>query len=260
MFDSREGGDTVPIKWSKDNLTSDKSIIILDETNQIIWLYHGTQQGLVARRTALRQAESLKGHGYTIGKSIIGRDIREIIEIDQRKIGRVPETDEHNNKLQELLSRGFRELDNNVITFSETASLIGTGAAPKAAAVPKVAPTPVKEPEPAKLPKPVVSNPTAEPVKSAAVPVEAQPVEETPLEEARISFVIKAILDQYDDIWISKKKDGSYAVEMLDGPVCAFSMKEGGTIKFSANSFSGISANIKTDVQKKYVDLSKLLK
>ena len=78
MFDSREGGDTVPVQWSKDNLTNDKSIIILDETNQVLWLWHGTQQGLVARRTALRQAESLKGHGYTVGKSIIGRDIREL--------------------------------------------------------------------------------------------------------------------------------------------------------------------------------------
>jgi hypothetical protein len=261
MFDSREGGDTVPIYWSKDNLTTDKSIIILDELNQIIWLFHGSQQGLVARRTALRQAESLKGHGYTIGKSIIGRDIREIVEIDQRKIGRVPETDEHNNLLQDLLSKGFRELENYVVTFSETASLIGTSKAPKAAAAaPKVAPAPAKKPEPVKLAKPVVAIPSAEPAKPLKAPEVIAKVVETPLEEARIAIVIKAIIDQYDDIWISKKKDGSYAVEMLDGPVCTFIMKEGGTIKFLANSFSGIAANIKNDVQKKYVELSKLLK
>ncbi len=48
-------------------------------------------RGLVSRRTALRQAESLKGHGYTIGKSIIGRDLKEIIEIEERKIGMVPD-------------------------------------------------------------------------------------------------------------------------------------------------------------------------
>ncbi len=248
MFDSRTGGDTVPIQWSGDSLTNDKSIIILDEVNQVLWLWHGTQQGLVARRTALRQAESLKGHGFTIGKSIIGRDIRNIIEIDQRKIGRVPETDESNNKLQSILGKKFRELDNFVITFSETGDLIASKPAPKAAAAPAVA----------KLPKPVVK--IQEKAKPVAAPVAAKTVEEKPKEQARVSFVLKAVLDQYDDIWISKKKDGTYAVEMLDGPVCSFSIQEGGTIKFSANSFASVAANVKTDIQKKYVDLSKLLK
>ena len=252
MFDSREGGDTVPIQWNRENLTNDKSIIILDETNQVLWLWHGTQQGLVARRTALRQAESLKGHGYTVGKSIIGRDIREILEIDQRKIGRVPETDELNNNLESILNKNFKELDNFVITFSETARLVASSPASKPAAAPSA------EPAAAALPKPVVK--IQEKAAPAVAPAAAKPAEETPMEEARISFILKATLDQFDDIWISKKKDGSYAVEMLDGPVCGFSIKEGGTIKFSANSFTSVGANMKTDIQKKYVDLSKLLK
>jgi len=105
MFNVLPGGDSQPIQWGKENFTEDKSIIVLDESSQVIWLWHGSKQGLVARRTALRQAESLKGHGYTVGKSIIGRDIKEIREIDQRKIGREPETDKINQGFQEILGK-----------------------------------------------------------------------------------------------------------------------------------------------------------
>ena len=100
-------------------------------------------------------------------------------------------------------------------------------------------------------------TPAAKEAKAEAAP-EAAAAGENPIEEARISFVLKAILDHYDDIWISKKKDGSYSIEMMDGPVCQFSIKEN-SIKFSTNSFSGISSNIKTEIQKKYAELAKLL-
>ena len=66
------------------------------------------------------------------------------------------------------------------------------------------------------------------------------------------------ILDHYDDIWISKKEDGSYAVEHMDGKVCEFFISED-KIKFTANSFSGIATNVKTEIQKKFVELSKLI-
>ena len=255
MFDCREGGDSVPIQWSKDNLMEDKSIIILDEVNQVIWLWNGTKQGLVARRTALRQAESLKGHGYTIGKSIIGRDIRNIIEIDQRKIGRVPETDADNNKLQEILNKKFRELEGYVITFSSEAAGVSIPAAKPATPQPKV---PEPKPTEVKLPKPVVKTDTA-PKTEPVIKTESDKKEESPKEEARIAFVIKAVLDHFDDIWVSKKKDNSYAIEMMDGPVCTLTVTEEGNIKFSANSFTNINPNIKAEIQKKFVDLSKLI-
>ena len=56
MFDVLEGGVSEPIVWDKENLRSDKNIIILDEGSSSLYLWHGTNQGLVARRTALRQA------------------------------------------------------------------------------------------------------------------------------------------------------------------------------------------------------------
>jgi len=251
MFHVKEGGVSVPIQWKTENLTDDRSIIVLDEANQRIWLWHGSKQGLVARRTALRQAQSLKGHGYTVGKSIIGRDIKEIKEIDQRKIGRDPDTDNIYKEFKAVLDNKVKELDNFVITFSTSEPDVRIVAS-------KPTPKPAVTPASSKLPKPVVKMEPAAAAKEVK-PEKAKAIAESPIEEARISFVLKSILDHYDDLWIGKKKDGSYSVEMMDGPVCIFSIREG-SIKFSRNSFSGINPKVKIDIQKKYVELSKLLK
>jgi len=117
MFNVLTGGVIETIKWSKDNLQPDRSIIILDESTLSLYLWHGVKQGLVARRTALRQADSLKGHGYTFGKSIIGMDIKTLKEIDHRKVGRDPETDQLYKELEDILSKEFKTVEENIITF-----------------------------------------------------------------------------------------------------------------------------------------------
>jgi len=270
MFNVLEGGVSEPIQWGKENLTSDRSVIILDESSLVVWLWHGAKQGLVARRTALRQAQSLKGHGFTVGKSIIGRDIKTIKEIDERKISRAPQTDKLNIELQDLLNRKFKNLEDFIITFP-------TSGVDTAVSKPKPTPAAKPEPKPAPmeskrvLPKPVVKPFDDKPPSSSKSGTAASEydieepstkgevaVGEKPLEEAKISFVIKAVIDHYDDVWVSKKPDGNYAVEMLDGLVCQFSINEG-MIKFTANSFSSVSPTIKTEIKNKFVELSKLL-
>lgn len=282
MFNVLEGGVSEPISWGKKNLTNDRSIIILDESNQVVWLWHGTTQGLVARRTALRQAESLKGHGYTVGKSIIGRDLKIIREIDQRKIGRDPETDELYAKLEKLINRESKELENFVVTFDlleeEPTPVKKVREEPvKSKFVEKIEPEPIKE-EPA----PTMAKPEIIPASEYDMtPVSSKKVESSPPEikpqpviepktvpttpelnyelEAKIGFVLVGILDHFDDIWVSKKDDGNYSVEMMDGPICSFKITDGSKISFSPDSFKGISTNIKTEIQKKFVDLSKLI-
>ena len=297
MFNVLEGGVIEPIKWGKENLLPERSIIVLDESSQVVWLWHGSKQGLVARRTALRQAESLKGHGYTVGKSIIGRDLKSIKEIDQRKIGRDPETDKVNEAYEQILTRNHQELDNYVVTFSTAEIKVETKPAPKQEVKSEVKPVakpevkPVAKPEVKPVAKPEVKpviKPEPKPTMAAStsassktpiaseyetdevlpstkinkdVKVELPELKkaiEAPNEEAKVAFVLKSVLDYFDDIWVSKKWDGSYTIEMMDGPVCQFSIKEG-AIKFSANSFSGININTKTEIQKKFVELSKLI-
>lgn len=305
MFNVLDGGVSEPIKWGKDQLKPNRSIIVLDESSLSLYLWHGKQQGLVQRRTALRQAQSLRGHGYTVGKSIIGRDIKELKEIDQRKVGRVPEDTDLNKELVEVLDREFRELDDLIVTFG--AGPADSVSKPKAKPKPKAEPKPEPKPQPKAGPKPkpaaaaaAASAPKTEaskpkkasdlkfaseydevPDKPAAKKEAPKPKVEPKVEpkiepkpepklaaapkdngnvaDARIAFVVKSIMEFYNDIWVSKKDDGSIAVEMMDGPICQFSLKEGSKIKFTTDSFADISPDIKKSIQKKYVELNKLL-
>ncbi len=287
MFDVLEGGVSQPITWDKNNLTDDRNIIILDEGSSSLYLWHGAKQGLVARRTALRQAESLKGHGYTVGKSIVGRDIKLLKEIDQRKIGRDLETDRLNEELQELLNREHKELSNFIISYASK-DIETTPIKPEVKPEPKPITKKIEEPTQVTLPKPTqtvkseippASEYDKEPkqiqVEEPKVIVKPEPkVEEKPITmpkpskpiskpldlniQAKVGFVLMGILDHYDDIWISKKENGAYAVEHMDGKVCEFTISEG-KIKFTADSFTGIATNIKTEIQKKFVQLSKLI-
>ena len=275
MFNVLEGGVIEPIKWSKNSFMPETSIIILDEGSESVYLWHGVKQGLVARRTALRQAESLKGHGYTVGKSIIGRDFKNIKEIDARKVGRVPEDTKMNEELQEIVDRKFTELDSYIITFQVGAvkPIVATKPKPKVEAKPTPVPStskPVTQaPAISKITTPVTSTEVAseyevsEPmpsIKPAGKPAPAINISTTGLMiDAKIAFVFSAILEHYSDIWISKKTDGSLGVEQMDGPICQFSIKEGAKLTFTANSFSGVDPKIKTAIQKKFIELSKLL-
>ncbi len=282
MFKVEEGGVSTPIKWGKENLTSDRSIIVLDEENLKLWLWHGKKQNLVSRRVALRQAESLKGHGYQIGKSILGRDIKELIEIDIRKIGRDPETDGANEEFQKLLNREYQEINDNIISLTLKAPEEApkpTTAAPASTMPeekPKIEPTPeikVATPEEKVIPaaseyefKEEIPKPR-EPKSQIPAEISPEPEKKEPtppkisvsISDARIGFVLISILEEFNDVWASKKEDGSIAVEIMDGPVCEFKI-EGAGIKFSANSFKGIDPQKKTAIQTRFVEISKLLK
>jgi hypothetical protein len=116
MFEVEDGGVSNPVKWSKESLKSENIVMVLDEENMAVWLWFGAKRGLVSKRTALRQAQSLKGHGYEIGKSIVGRGLEVIHEIDERKIGRDPETDGLNDRFMEILSRPMYDSGGYVVT------------------------------------------------------------------------------------------------------------------------------------------------
>jgi hypothetical protein len=289
MFKVLEGGVSEPIKWSKDHLTPESNIIVLDEGSSSVFLWYGAKQGLVSRRTALRQAESLKGHGFSVGKSIVGRDIKDLKEIDERKIGRVPENDELNDELQTLLNRGYKYLDEYTVTFDmegDIPSAVKPTSKPVSTEPSK--PEPVTKsadkPEPAAIKTQSAS--VKEEMKRASeydtgfdlpketAHIRSQSIVDTPMSplehdtapdpkldlsvQAKIGYVLIGVLDHYDDIWISKKEDDRYSVEHMDGKVCEFFVSEG-KIKFSSDSFKGISTNIKTEIQRKFVELSKLL-
>ncbi len=275
MFNCLDGGVIKTIKWGEEQLKSDRSIIVLDESNMNLYLWHGARQGLVARRTALRQAESLKGHGYTVDQGIIGRDIHEIKEIDARKVGKVEKDTQLDNELKELLNSNYKELENSIVTFDEVTPSSGDSKAkttqkPKAKPKVKVKPKPTPKAKTTQKPKTKLKakvKPKPTPEAKQTTKVKPKPKLEPELKtstaelltKAKVAFVFISILDHYQDIWISKKRGDKYSIEMMEGPICTFSVEEG-KLKFSSGSFSGIDSNIKDSIKKKFVEYSELLK
>ena len=200
MFEALEGGVIEPIKWDKEHLQPERSIMVLDESSQSLFLWHGSKQGLVARRTALRQAESLKGHGYTLGKSIIGRDIKNLKEIDQRKVGRDPDTDEINAELQAVINKEYQEVEDYVVTFQK-GDIKSPIAASKAVMKPKPKPAPKPKPEIKIQPKPEVKIEVPSKKKVEKAPMEKVAEEIDLLTQVKVGFVLSAITDHYQDIW-----------------------------------------------------------
>nr|MDO8114727.1 hypothetical protein [Candidatus Sigynarchaeota archaeon] len=159
-----EDGVCNEVNWSKDHFNDDKITIILEELNNTIWLYYGKRNGLVKRRKALRQAESLRGHGYQVGKTIIGRQLEGIKEIDARMIERVPEAKQDYESLLGLFEMPFKKMEGECVSLGESGTSI-----PKAtpAPAPRVAPAPAPEHVPAPAPK-AAPAPVLKPAVSAA--------------------------------------------------------------------------------------------
>jgi len=252
LFEVLDGGVLSQMDFREENLTPDRSIVVMDEGRQTVWLWHGKMRGLVPRRMALRQAESLKGHGYQSGNSIIGRDLNTLVEMDSRKIGREPITTKDSENFMEIFKYAYHDIGNLVFVRDEE------GAAPVAKPAAEVAPAEeYSEPEPA--PEPVLEEPVVPkyPLKHVEVGDKSPPVSSSPLvvkDEYKKAVVILAVMEEYSDIWVSKKEDGHISIEQMDGKICSFSI-DNGEIVFQVGSFSEIPAGIKTNIEKHIHDL-----
>lgn len=294
MFLVSEGGivDAIPLDVSQ--LQPDRSVIVLDEEHLRVWLWHGKKRALVPRRMAMRQAESLKGHGYQAGNAIIGRGIQEIVEIDDRKVGAVPEDTKNSKELIELLSRKFKHIGDNVYIQGGDFSTEGVkpkmaspkvetsatpmSSAPISSSNPSVAtsssstqavklePTPVQS-------KPHLSSPKVETAVSLKpIPAEAQknapaavaPTQHAPVKDIKTVNCVKegcmiiAVNEVFKDLWLSKKPDGSIAVEQMDGKICSFRV-DNGELHLLPGSFEGISPENKSKIEAKFKELCSIL-
>ncbi len=176
MLEFSEGGTTTPLPWSKDHLKPDSIIFVIDENTGILWFWIGKANSLVKRRTAMRQADSLKGHGYQIGKNLYGRGINSIIEIDDRKVGREEENTKNSKRFRELFDQPFYVAAEQVVVLGSSA-----GPAPEPAFAPTPKPTIVATPGPAPTPAPVPSPVVKHVATPVATPTPAPRVTPTPV-------------------------------------------------------------------------------
>lgn len=292
MFDVLDGGTIEPIEFSKDQLKPNRSIIVLDENSGKVWLCHGKLRNLVPRRTALRQAQSLKGHGYTSGNSIVGRELHELVEIDGRKVGREDETTKLNDQLMAVLDGSFRNVGNFVYvkegvgfgsssksinapkkvasvssasvsstSASSTASSTASSSAsskPTVKSLPKVEPAPVK-PSDAETysapPVPAQKKVSSTPSEVSKTPAPAHPPSAAKNDEYLKAIVIMAVMEEFKDVWISRKASGVISLEQMDGKICSYSVNKG-KIEFQMGSFSEVNPEVKKRIEDKIAELS----
>ncbi len=226
MFEVEDGGVSKPVKWSKESLKSENIVMVLDEENMAVWLWFGSKRGLVSKRTALRQAQSLKGHGYEIGKSIVGRGLELIHEIDERKIGRDPETDELNTKFMELLSKTMHEAGGFVVTTlagGEPLPIEEHFEVPKPIEMEVIQP---KAPEPAinpvPSPGPASINPVPSPAPTTPAPESLKPSPERTLQGSGVTPLT------YDSVEIESKDGGGKMEETMSFDTQKVEFKEEG--------------------------------
>jgi hypothetical protein len=293
-FSVSEDGVCTEVNWSKEHFTDDSIILIIEELNNTVWLYYGKRNGLVKRRKALRQAESLRGHGFQVGKSIIGRQLEQIKEIDARMLERVPEVKKDYDDLVALFDLPFRLVEGECVALNESGSS-GMESHPAPKAAPKPAPKPALASKPLAAPKPVPApapKPAAAP-KPAPKPAPAPEPEEgsaadeyagaeegteapapgaehfqtspevklqakesiTKEDEVKAGSLIMALLREFADVYINKKGN-HFKIESLEGPICDFTIEDG-AIKFSKVSFTGMDSGIKKRIQGTFVELLK---
>lgn len=260
MFNVAEGGIVEPIEFRKEQLTSDRSIIVLDENEHLVWLWHGKRRALVPRRMALRQAQSIKGHGYQVGNAIIGRNLDAIIEIDDRKIGRESESTQKNEKLMLLLNKDFEGIGNFLYIFGKG----GVKTTPVLESKPfikQITPTPISakpeelktEPEHPKLDIPKININVLKDELAKSEKTQTKPTFDDS-DKLLIGKIIVILMEQFKDLLISSQDDGSIKIEQMEGDICSFSI-DNHKIKFIPDSFSEIPAEKKNAIENQISNL-----
>ena len=91
-------GISTPLPFNADSLREDNIVAILDEVHEKLWVWLGTNTGLIKRRGGMRVARSVKRYGKDFGNHNVGKFLDVIETIDGKKIN-----DEDKDKFQTIL-------------------------------------------------------------------------------------------------------------------------------------------------------------
>jgi len=79
-----DAGELSPVKLNPHLVTSDNALIVLDELNDVCWLWIGRNVSMPTRMHALRMSKSLQRSGYKIGITTIGMATSRIAEMNEK--------------------------------------------------------------------------------------------------------------------------------------------------------------------------------
>ncbi|MFX0136283.1 MAG: hypothetical protein ACFFDN_21765 [Candidatus Hodarchaeota archaeon] len=283
--------------FNMESLKDDNIVAIMDEINNVIWLWMGKNTGLVQRRGSMRAARSLKAYGHEIGNSIVGRKLSDVLDVrgdsiesDQQQKERFEKilnlfNTEHSLKFEGVLAEyiGIGAGKSNIkygLTTEQRSELVKAAlAAPTAGddtrkieqIVGDFRPPPPPESSTAKvIPKyqedtssaPIPTPPTpAAPTKTVTIQ-QTTAIDEKILGEIKGSILLNAILSKINEVFVgvTKNADGSntYSIEGPNGETCKFNIK-GSNISFLPGSWEKIDPKLKQDIQKIFSDRLQLV-
>ncbi|MHA1830375.1 MAG: hypothetical protein ACTSWR_02455 [Candidatus Helarchaeota archaeon] len=266
-------GKSDRMPFTLESLKADNVVAIMDEVHGVIWLWMGVDTGLVQRRSAMRVAQSLKTYGHTIGPTIVGKNLGDVIPVDGRAIKSDSMMMGRFNKIRDLFQMDY-SIEADVLAVYKA---ISTESQPSYYGLSKeqrdnlvqaaiAAPTvgeddrSIEEIVGQYRPPPTEKEIRAETTKQAVSPAATIPPDL--IGEIKASIVISSVLTQLNDLFIGIEEGSSgkkiYTIENADGLVCKFSI-DGSNIRFMPGSWELIDKESKTKIQKVFIDRTKAL-
>lgn len=227
-----DAGETRPIPISLSHLSSNNTILIIDEETGNLYLFIGRDVGFIARKTAERVAQSIKTYGIKIGNTIVGKNCRNIIIIDEKELG-------------ESFKEIYQDLINKIELWESVSKPVVD--------LEKDQPKPVRKIESViKVEKPV----TAEVIKKEEVKVEeAKPIGY--YISAKIGFVVLKLLDKFPEMFIGKTIKKGITVIRFEGPQGNLGeiIISGGQVEIKPNKeFETEFKKIVEEAEKEYIE------
>lgn len=275
------------LPYSMESLKDDNIVAIMDEIHDYIWLWMGKNTGLVQRRGSMRAARSLKAYGHEIGPSIVGRKLKDVLDVRGDAIETDPEQKQRFETILSLFSLNFSlKFDDVLAEYSGVGAgssniKYGLTTEQRSELVKAALAAPTAGDDTRKIeqivgdfrppPPPESSTATVVPKyqqQSSSVPIPkpaVQPgssIDEALIGEIKGAILINSFLMKVKEIFLGYKKnsDGSstYILEGPNGETCKYKIK-GSNIDFLPGSWANVDPNIKQEIQKNFLDRVKIL-
>ncbi|MEM1658496.1 MAG: hypothetical protein QXK94_05615 [Candidatus Jordarchaeales archaeon] len=194
-----ESGDKAPIPFSQDAINSDSLILLIDEVDSRLYLWMGKNRSMVDKRAAARIAQSVMKGGFSYGKLNVGRNLKELVEIDESKLSE-PEVKEKFDALNAIFKRHYVAKDKVLVEAVVESP-------PPSAEIP--APPPTKAEVTARTPQAqlVREAPTLPPQPEVEKIVEAKPTEVEPelIGKAKLGLLFTLLSEEFPELLVSCK-------------------------------------------------------
>lgn len=259
-----------PIPLTPEELTNDRIAIIIDELNECVWIWRGSNTSMIESRAAERKARSITSIGFHMPRSglKIGGPTVSRIEIVNGQTLDDPDTKQTYDLLMFTLSQQFVIQDETLGGF--TGAFIPPASLPSAPLPGEAASAPLpSEVVPSASPNPETAAPVAAtPVSSvesstpssSTTPTSTEAVESSSpapsgeLSVVRVGILISSVLEYFSSVYCAIKRGEDsvlYSIEDSDGILCEVEVK-GGSIRFlQSYNFRGKREDILALLQKR---------